>query len=199
MRWGVPVGVTADWGLLLGGDARMGAPRGDRPEGRPRGHRRGGRREAERALRRPRVRHPAESRATQVVHRGKPGTAAPAAPARREARRRPDGVLHRRARCGRRRSRSWVAKYGEAVISIETPSGKGSGFIINDDGYAVTNNHVIQGETRIAAVLYQNVSSGLARRRIENVEIVALNPFVDLALLEAAAPEGPETQPRGPG
>jgi len=77
-----------------------------------------------------------------------------------------------------------VQRYGEAVISIETPSGKGSGFLINDAGYAVTNDHVIQGETRVAAVLYQNVPSGLARRRIENVEIVALNPFVDLALLK---------------
>jgi serine protease Do len=77
-----------------------------------------------------------------------------------------------------------VQTYGEAVISIETPSGKGSGFVLNEDGYAVTNNHVIEGETRIAAILYQNVPNGLARRRIENVEIVALNPFVDLALLK---------------
>ena len=77
-----------------------------------------------------------------------------------------------------------VQTYGEAVISIETPSGKGSGFVLNGDGYAVTNNHVIEGETRIAAVLYQNVPNGLTRRRIENVEIVALNPFVDLALLK---------------
>ena len=43
------------------------------------------------------------------------------------------------------------------MISIETPSGKGSGFIINEDGYAITNAHVIQGETRISAILYQNV------------------------------------------
>ena len=77
-----------------------------------------------------------------------------------------------------------VQTYGEAVISIETPSAKGSGFIVNADGYAITNAHVIQGESRIAAVLYQNVPSGLARRRIENVEIVAVNPFFDLALIK---------------
>ena len=79
-----------------------------------------------------------------------------------------------------------VHKFGEAVISIETPSGKGSGFIINKDGYAITNAHVIQGETRISAILYQNRAAGLTRRRIEDVEIVALNPFFDLALFEAA-------------
>lgn len=77
-----------------------------------------------------------------------------------------------------------VHRFGEAVISIETPSGKGSGFILNDDGYAVTNNHVIEGETRISVVLYQNTPAGLARRRIDNVEIVAINPFVDLALIK---------------
>ncbi len=77
-----------------------------------------------------------------------------------------------------------VRDYGEGVVSIETPSGMGSGFIVNEEGYAVTNNHVIEGETRISAVLYQNTESGLARRRIEDVEIVALNPFVDLALLK---------------
>jgi serine protease Do len=77
-----------------------------------------------------------------------------------------------------------VQEYGEAVVSIKTPSGEGSGFLINEEGYAVTNNHVIEGETRIAVVLYQNTANGLVRHRIENVEIVALNPFVDLALLK---------------
>ena len=57
-----------------------------------------------------------------------------------------------------------VGKFGEAVISIETPSSKGSGFIINDQGCAITNAHVIQGETRISAILYQNVPGGFARR-----------------------------------
>ena len=77
-----------------------------------------------------------------------------------------------------------VRKFGEAVISIETPGGKGSGFIVNDEGYAVTNHHVIDGETRISAILYENTAGGLRRRRIEDVAIVALNPFVDLALLK---------------
>src|ERR1017187_8289940 len=73
-----------------------------------------------------------------------------------------------------------VSKFGEAVISIETPSGKGSGFLINKDGYAITNDHVIQGESRISAILYLNVPGGFSRRRVEDVEIIALNPFVDL-------------------
>jgi serine protease Do len=81
-----------------------------------------------------------------------------------------------------------VGKYGEAVISIETPSGKGSGFIINADGFAITNAHVIQGETRVSAILYLNSPGGLTRRRIEDVEIVALNPFFDLALLKLPLP-----------
>ncbi len=81
-----------------------------------------------------------------------------------------------------------VAKFGEAVVSIETPSSKGSGFLINDEGYAITNAHVIEGETRVSAILYLNSSGGLSRRRIDDVEIVALNPFFDLALLKLPFP-----------
>jgi serine protease Do len=119
----------------------------------------------------------------QIVHRGKPGEGAGAVggPAR-SSDADPAGFWFG----GPLRPapvKELVHQYGEAVISIETPSGKGSGFVVNDDGYAVTNNHVIEGETRISAILYQNVPGGLARRRIENVEIVALNPFMDLALL----------------
>jgi len=109
--------------------------------------------------------------------------AAPNAPAARSEESDPSGFFDSRA-LKSAPVKELVQTYGEAVISIETPSAKGSGFIINADGYAITNAHVIQGETRIAAVLYQNVPNGLARRRIENVEIIALNPFFDLALIK---------------
>jgi serine protease Do len=120
----------------------------------------------------------------QIVSRGKPGEASrPEEPPVRGDDSDPSGFFDSRS-MKQLPVKELVQTFGEAVISIETSTGKGSGFIINSDGYAITNDHVIQGETRIAAVLYQNSERGLARRRIENVEIVALNPFFDLALIK---------------
>ena len=77
-----------------------------------------------------------------------------------------------------------VDMYGEGVISIDTPSGKGSGFLLNEDGHAITNHHVIAGETRISATLYKKGATGaLQRVRVEDVEILAMNPLMDLALI----------------
>ncbi|MBN71962.1 MAG: peptidase S1 [Gimesia sp.] len=74
--------------------------------------------------------------------------------------------------------------YGEAVTLVQTPSGLGSGFIINDRGYCVTNYHVVEKETRIAVTIFHRTKSGeFQRRQIKDVEIIALNPFFDLALL----------------
>lgn len=74
--------------------------------------------------------------------------------------------------------------YGEAVTLVQTPSGLGSGFIINDRGYCVTNYHVVEKETRIAVTIFHRTANGeFQRRQIKDVEILALNPFFDLALL----------------
>lgn len=119
----------------------------------------------------------------QILNRRKRGEAAPVAGAAGPSDADPRGFY--RITPGKVRPvKELVREYGEGVISIETPGGLGSGFVVNEDGYAVTNNHVIEGETKIAVVLYQNSEGGLTRRRIEDVEIVALNPFVDLALLK---------------
>ncbi len=74
--------------------------------------------------------------------------------------------------------------YGEAVTLVQTSSGLGSGFIINNRGYCVTNYHVVEKETRIAVTIFHRTKNGeFQRRQIKDVEIVALNPFFDLALL----------------
>lgn len=88
-----------------------------------------------------------------------------------------------------------VQEYGSGVLLIETPSSQGSGFLINRDGYIVTNNHVIEGETRITAVAFESGPAGLVRHRLESVTIVALNPFVDLALLKTTLPEELKLRP----
>ncbi len=42
---------------------------------------------------------------------------------------------------------------------VETSSGLGSGFILNERGYCVTNYHVVERETRIACVIFDKTES----------------------------------------
>lgn len=81
-------------------------------------------------------------------------------------------------------------KIGEAVIKVSTPSGLGSGFIIHPEGYAITNAHVIQGETKIKATVFQQGEREFRRLTIEDVEILAVNNHIDLALIKLKHPEG---------
>jgi S1-C subfamily serine protease len=62
------------------------------------------------------------------------------------------------------------------VVSIVTNSAKGSGFIISNDGYIVTNYHVIAGAKSISVVPYENSA--------KPVELIGYNSNIDIALLK---------------
>jgi serine protease Do len=80
--------------------------------------------------------------------------------------------------------RDLVNQIGEAVVQVRTPSGLGSGFIINQDGYLVTNFHVIEGETQISVAVYHQRDGQLEPKVYKQVRIVAINKFEDMALLK---------------
>ena len=82
-----------------------------------------------------------------------------------------------------------VKNYSEAVVLVRTATGLGSGFVINDNGYVVTNDHVIAGEHEIEITVYKQSSGELTKKTYPKVKIIATSPEQDLALLKIKAPE----------
>lgn len=83
--------------------------------------------------------------------------------------------------------------YAPSVVLVKTAGGLGSGFFVNDQGYLITNFHVIAGEKHITVT--QFLQEGRILRRIvhKDVEIVATAPFHDLAVLKIAESDTPIT------
>jgi serine protease Do len=80
--------------------------------------------------------------------------------------------------------RELVNVLGESVVQVRTPGGLGSGFFINEEGYLITNFHVIEGETQISLEVYHVKDGQLERKNYKQVRIIAMNKFADLALLK---------------
>ena len=81
-----------------------------------------------------------------------------------------------------------VQRVAESVVQIQTASGLGSGFIINKLGYVITNQHVIAGEREITVVVYRKKPGGLEKQPFTQVKIIAMNGFLDLAILQIDDP-----------
>jgi serine protease Do len=78
---------------------------------------------------------------------------------------------------------SMVEKTQSAVVTVHTPSGQGSGFFIHEGGYLITNVHVIEGETSISVRQHDTQNGAMKKKVYENVRIISISPFYDLALL----------------
>jgi serine protease Do len=88
--------------------------------------------------------------------------------------------------------RDLVKQLGEAVVQVRTPAGLGSGWFINEDGFLITNFHVIEGETQISIEVYHQANEQLERKTYKQVRIVAMNKFADLALLQIEDKDKPK-------
>ncbi|HSJ14240.1 MAG TPA: trypsin-like peptidase domain-containing protein [Longimicrobiales bacterium] len=114
--------------------------------------------------------------ATPVVNRG--STAAPDALSqafRHAAGRALPGVVHVQVEG---RSRSGQDPFGRRVTP-QPVRGAGSGFVIRPDGHILTNNHVVEGATRVTVVTQ-------AREEYE-ARVVGRDPNTDLAVLRIDA------------
>ena len=95
----------------------------------------------------------------------------------------------------RRTVRQLVKQLGESVVQVKTPGGLGSGYIIREDGYLITNFHVIEKSLRISVEVYHQRDGQLERRTYRKVRIIAMNKFADLALLKITDADAPRFKP----
>lgn len=82
-----------------------------------------------------------------------------------------------------------VREFGDAVVTVTTPKGLGSGFVISEQGHIITNYHVIEETIAIQVTVFQRTSQGYEKKQLKDVRVMAVNPLRDLALLRLDAKE----------
>ena len=92
-----------------------------------------------------------------------------------------NSVVHVNVAVERQRSPWEEFFYGGMQRGPQTVEGSGSGVIISDDGYIVTNNHVIAGAKSIKVNLNNN--------QTYRAELIGVDPATDLALLKIQGDE----------
>jgi S1-C subfamily serine protease len=71
----------------------------------------------------------------------------------------------------------------KAVVTIQTERGHGSGFLITNDGYLLSNQHVVEKESMVKVKFEQGFTL--------DAQVIKTNPDFDLALLKVSATDMP--------
>lgn len=110
---------------------------------------------------------------------------------------RPEGRIYATGGWPEAGVRENVERVGEGVVLIRVPGALGSAFVIDARGWIVTNAHVVEEEQEISVTVFHEQDGQLEKKVFEHVELVALNPYWDLALLRipAADLEGFQLRP----
>src|SRR5712664_3691669 len=82
----------------------------------------------------------------------------------------------RRERVSTRRLPPGFDDFFQVPRRPQIEQGSGSGFIVSQDGYILTNNHVVQGADRVTVRLYDN--------REFTAKTVGTDPFTDVAVIK---------------
>lgn len=64
----------------------------------------------------------------------------------------------------------------QSVVTVRTNVGQGTGFLIDEDGYVVTNSHVISGATSVYVITYE--------QKLINAQFIGYDENLDIALLK---------------
>ena len=94
-----------------------------------------------------------------------------------------EGRLWTRGEFAEASVRSCTERVGSGVVLVKVPGALGSGFVVHADGWIVTNAHVVQGEQEISVTLFERSSREFEKKVFDKVQLVAINPYWDLALL----------------
>lgn len=75
-----------------------------------------------------------------------------------------DATLYHTGSVGQTSIEDCVQRFSEAVVLVSSPAGLGSGFFINEDGYLITNYHVIERETRLEVTVFIKGKNGFEKK-----------------------------------
>ncbi|MBN1516115.1 trypsin-like peptidase domain-containing protein [Candidatus Sumerlaeota bacterium] len=82
------------------------------------------------------------------------------------------------------RHKEMIERVKLGVVVVSNAQGLGSGFIIDDLGHIITNNHVIGGEKYQKITLLQLNGKQVERVKIEEAPVLASSQLMDIALLK---------------